>query len=1272
MQERRRFTGNLKKNVMLDKQFCSFPYRNVCGLKTYRRLWYAVLLWTTLVFDFHPHCTNASLVSSFFISEGLPIGSLVGNLPHITFDNVLEVIPTEGKNDFQVDKSTRIITTNIILDRETIANYHITLLKNVPFALYSVYINVTDLNDNIPTFPQAVYHWTLFEGSLVQRTLQANDGDFGANATVGYSILSGNVGNMFMLREFRDRKGHLSADLVLAAGKELDRETRDSYLLNISATDGGNPAQVGSTLLNITVGDVNDHKPVFSNSSYSVNTLENSPRGTTILQVFATDKDIGSNAVIEYRVEHGSHSDPLFAFSADPKTGVIINNHILDFEDQRVYNIYVRAENPNSGMFTLARVAIHVVDQNDNKPTISVLFELSGRYQVFENAPIGTVVARIYVSDKDSGKNGEVDVTLEGGNGYFSARSDPANNVDIIAVAKNLDRETQERFILRIVAKDRGQPQQTSYDSFIANVGDINDNYPVFDQAVYGAVLSENVTIGTQVVRAEATDRDLATNAQLVYNISHSLPTDYYKTWFQINSQTGQIKTAALLDREKIEQVVLNLTVSDLGVPPLSANCIVLINITDANDNNPSFSRAVYFATIAENKPIGTYVEQVSATDIDIGQNGEVRYSLDNQQGNVPFDVDSSTGIVSTAGLIDHELRSSYNLKIVATDGGGREAKCDVNVTVQDVNDNFPVINPLAYDVKVYENLTIGDAITTIIAKDDDSGLFSRLTFSISSGNVDSIFHVNPSSGLVTLLKALDREAEDFHQFNVSAEDGGGLKSKNTALVQVTVLDVNDEPPIFEASSYNFTIVENSPVNSILGSVFASSKDLGTNADIFYSVKSGDADNIFAINSSGTIFTQRNIDHEKAALLVLSIQAKDGGSPPLYGFANVTVTVIDLNDNSPSFLSNDIAINILEDTKVGEVFYNVSASDRDSSLFGQVQYTLLSNPNNTFQLDQYTGALSLTVPIDFEGPRHYTIQVLAQDGGSPPLNDTASFKFTVIDVNDHAPKFSNSTYSVHVMEGSVTGNILNVVATDADSGDNARISYSFQPEVNKTVFGLRPDGWIFIKHTLDREWQAVYRFGVTASDQGNPPKSSKANVVVHVDDVNDNDPKFSQNQFYFPVAENKSNRTKVGQVSATDSDAGLNAKIVYSLVSQSPQFVIDPDTGIIRTNQVLDREVQALYDLMVEARDQGANPRTDKSKVTVVVKDVNDNSPTFRNRSYSQAVPEDIPLGSFVIRVRIQILLYCWAHKSPPITLHNEIHAILFIRRKVTNSIPLA
>lgn len=1182
------------------------------------------------MFDLHPHYTNASSTTIFFISEGLPKGSFVGSLSHIAFDQAT------NPSALNVDIPAKTITTNKILDREAMAYYSVLLINAANGASHTVLVNVTDSNDNIPSFGRTVYHLKFDEGHRVQQRLKAVDRDFGSNSTEAYRILSGNIGDVFSLNPFRDSSGALCANLVLAPGKELDRETLDSYILNVSARDGGNPPLSGFTLLNITVGDVNDHRPVFVNRSYSANMVENSAVLTPILKVSATDRDIGLNGVVEYSIDRGSQSDPKFIFSVDRQSGVIVNNVELDYEDVREYNIFVRAKNPGGVMFSLVPVAIHVLDANDNKPDIRVLFERGGSYQVSEDAGIGTTVARIYVSDKDSGKNGQVDVTLEGGNGHFSAKSDPVNNVDIIAVAKELDRESQPTFTLKVVADDRGQPQQTSEDSFIINVGDVNDNHPKFDQAVFNAVLSENATIGTSVVTAHARDSDIGSNARLIYNISHSAQTSLYSTWFQIDPLTGEIRTAALLDREKVPQPVLNVTATDSGVPPLSANCTVVINISDTNDNDPVFSMDMYFVSVAENVANGTNVTQVSARDPDSGINGLVHYSLETNLRDAPFTIEPATGVVSTSGQIDYELHYSYLVKVVAVDGGGRVARSDLNISVEDVNDNYPVINPTSYNVTAYENLTVGDAIATVVATDKDSGLFSQLTFIISTGNSGGFFYINPSTGVVSLLKSLDRETKDVHQFVVKARDGGGLQSQNSAMVQVRVLDINDDPPLFQPNSYNFSVIENSPLGTVLGSVFASSKDLGTNADIYYSINGGNMNGIFAINSTGTIFTQGNIDHEKFPQLLLNIQAKDGGTPPLYGFSNVTVTVIDLNDNSPSFASSEIPVRVLEDTRVGQVFYNVTAVDSDSGRFGQVWYTLLSNPNNTFHLDQHTGALSLTHAIDFEGPRQYTIHVLAEDGGSPSLNDTAILSLTVVDVNDHAPKFPKSLYVEHVSELTPGGtDILNVTATDADTGDNARILYTFQPGVDTSSFGLKPNGWIFIKQSLDREQQEVYRFVVVATDRGSPPKSSTADVVVYVDDINDNNPKFTLPSYIFSVTENGNNRTVVGQVSATDRDAGSNAKIAYSFESPSPQFVIDQDTGVIRTNQLLDREAKSSYVLMVEASDHGDNPRTDKTSVTVTVQDQNDNSPTFRKFDYEKAVAEDIPEGSFVIKVRM-------------------------------------
>lgn len=1186
------------------------------------------------MFDLHPGFTSAS-TATFYISEGLPKGSFVGNLSHVNFDIVTGIRPQAS--DLKI--SSKIITTNVVLDRETVPSYEISLEKLYPFESLRVLVNVTDANDNIPKFANDVYNFNLYEeDSSVEQRIKALDRDFGSNSTQTYSILSGNIGSVFKLIEFVDNNGALCAKLVLEQGKVLDREKRDAYILNVSASDGGNPRLTGFALLNITVLDINDNNPVFANKSYSANITENSAIGTPILKVFATDNDIGRNGEVLYLIERGSHSDPNFVFSIHEKTGVVVNNILLDYEKKHDYSISVRARNPGvlgSSKFDVATVAIHVLDINDNKPDIRVEFQLGGSYQVSEDAGIGTSVARIYVSDKDSGKNGEVDVTLEGGNGHFSAKADPNNNVDIIATAKTLDREKQAAYTLKVVAKDRGQPQQTSQESFIINVGDVNDNHPEFDQDVFTAVLSENATIGSRVVVTHATDKDKGLNAKLVYNISYTPQDAIFKTWFQINQLTGEIRTAAMLDREKVPQSKFLVTVTDSGIPPLSANCTVIVNISDTNDNLPVFTKTVYFATVDENAANDTNVTLVSATDRDSGLNGIVRYSLGTNQGNIPFAINFKSGLVTTSGTIDFELQPTYIFNVVASDGGGRTASSVLNISVVDENDNYPVINPTTYSVSLYENLTVGDVVAKIFARDNDSGIFSQLIFSISNGNSGGHFYMESSTGVISLLKSLDRETKDFHRLEVEVTDGGGLKSKNSAVVEVTVLDVNDEPPVFEPSFYNFTVIENSDLQTVLGSVHASSKDLGTNADIYYSINGGNIHSVFSINSTGTIFTQSNIDHETTPKVWLNIQAKDGGKPPLYGFANVSVIVIDLNDNPPSFESSTIDVDILEDTKVGHTFYNVTAQDPDSGLFGQVRYTLLANPNNTFELGSDTGSLSLTHAIDFEGPRQYSIRVLAEDGGSPPLNTTATFRLTVVDVNDHPPIFPNSSYTAYVSEHTPSGtDILNVSASDADTGDNARISYSFQSGVDTTLFGLRLNGWIFIKQILNREEKEVYRFTVVATDKGNPPKSSTADVIVHVEDVNDNNPKFTLSSYIFPVDENEPNRTFVGQVSATDKDAGSNAKIAYILMSPSPEFVVDRNTGIIRTNKVLNREQERAFTFVVKAVDHGQNPRTGSASVTVTVQDLNDNAPIFKERSYEKAVYENIRVGSSVITVQ--------------------------------------
>ena len=1189
------------------------------------------VLWT---FDFGLATSSLDFYVSEDQSSGHLIGGILDELPDAQVPFFLaSSVPTEL--DFST--STGTIKVKTALDREKKCKLDFVVLSSGSIIEVTVYVN--DVNDNSPTFSSSVYEFTPYEGTANDKTkVRAEDPDEGTNSTQHYEIISGNTDNVFELKTLSDSNG-IYGELGLAPGKHLDREDTDEYLLNISARDGGSPPRVSYALINITVLDVDDNPPVFSSKEYRVNVSEAISRGTNILNVSASDIDVGQNALIEYAIERGSHSDPGYVFGVNPNTGLIQNNQLLDYETTKSYRIIVVARNPSPSSSQLATVpvVIGVLDENDNDPSISVSFEQPGRYQVLEDADIGTTVARISTSDRDSGSNGEVDVTLEGGNGHFSAKALPLQSTDLILVAKKLDRENQSRFSLKVVAKDRGTVPLTSTYEFIVNVGDINDNPPYFDQAVYHVVVSENVTRNSLVVDLHAIDKDDGLNSELEYTILDDPLNSKFQSWFKINPSLGEIVTASSLDREEISYGVLHVRVSDKGTPPRSANCTVAINITDSNDNNPTFNQSRYQESVVEGSNNGTMVAQVSATDPDTGANGKLQYSIDydkSKYANLPFHINMNSGIVTTIGIIDHEETPSFGFFVVATDGGGNSGSVEMTVIVTDLNDNKPIFNPLLYNESYFENIPTGHVIAIVNASDEDSGKFAELSYAIVAGDDDGIFDVNSTSGVISLKKSLDREKLDTHTLTIQATDGGGEQADQTATVVITVKDVNDAPPVFTKSLYNFSATENAQPPIFVGVVHASSDDLGINAQISYSIKASNVQDGFVIYPNGSIHLKKTLDHEQIPEAVLVIQAQDGGTPPLYGFANISIRVIDLNDNSPSFHKPEITVEVREDTTVGQTFYTMSANDPDSGSFGTVTYKLLSNPNDTFELHAQSGALSLRHTNAFVWPNTFTVEVLAMDGGSPPNNGTVKLLLKVVDVNDHAPLFVQSSYSVNVSEiTSADFDILKVSATDQDTGTNAEVTYSFQPGTGSGDFGLRPDGWIHTKSKLDRETRSIYDLVVVATDRGNPAKSSTAKVVVNVEDVNDNDPKFAMLSYNFLVKEGEDNGTFVGVVSATDRDAGKNSEISYRFATQISEFTIHPSTGEIRTNQVLDREKESSYDIDVVASDAGQNPRTKKVTVTVIVQDINDNSPRFTESSYEKKVYENVPKGSSILAV---------------------------------------
>lgn len=1206
-------------------------------LTSYKRniqLWQLLLLLCTVSLK-TVSCTTANNVYKFTIAEERPKGTVVGSIQKSGSNHYYLISHAEPKQDhFAIDQNSGVISTDTVIDRESIQvdYYNLTIFDVLSSKTYYALVYIQDINDNAPQFVGGNFATVaLSEGHSFGYKIVAADRDNGLNSTQNYSIISGNIDDVFKLDTKRELSKNLYADLVLNTGKELDREDRDFYVLNISASDGGTPPRKDFLQLNVTVSDLNDNPPVFNSSNYTVYIREDKKPSTSIIKVAATDKDIGTNAKIYYSI---INSDPNNEFSIDKNTGVISAIVPLDYETKKSYKLSIKAENSDSDklLFSISVVNIIILDVNDNDPVVSVKFSIGGPYQVLENANIGEEVARVSVSDKDSGPNGDVNVTLEGGDGYFSMKYDVKKSESVIYVGRTLDREKNKEFILKASCIDNGNPPRETTKKFKINVGDVNDNHPKCERHVYNSRVIENATVNTVVATVSATDADYGVNAELVYSLSNATRNKPYGKWFTINPSTGVIKTALQIDREQFAQPVLIVIVSDKGTPPLRTNCTVIINITDTNDNDPYFNQSVYKASVPENSPSNSYVLHVYATDPDLGDYSLIKYSFPAHYS-IPFKIGPDSGAISTVNSIDRETNPSYSFQVVAIDGGGRKAFANVTITITDKNDNKPVFKPDVYFKEVKEDAPVTTEIVTVTAHDADSELYSNVTYVIIAGNDDGLFAINSLTGVVTIAQKLDRETKDLHILTIKAADAGGIPSTNNATVNVTVLDVNDEPPVFEHPSYNYTVTENSQPE-VIGTVTATSKDLGTNAIVTYSIIAGNVNNHFTINATGTIYLRTPLDHEKTPQVKLTVQAKDGGKPALFGYTRVNINVTDLNDNAPQFNGSYIKVFLPENTLPGHSFYKVKAVDPDSGSFGRISYKLVTNPGQLFQLQPHTGALSLQKPINFETDgRSYKVVIQAQDGGQKTSQVTLNI--TVVDVNDHAPVFVNSSYVVHVSEVQSKGtNIVKVSATDSDSGLNAQVTYSFKNSPDTANFGLKPDGWIYLKSMLDRETQDLYKLTVVASDKGLPtPLTSSVDVTIIVDDHNDNNPTFRHQSYIFYIQEGKPKGTLVDSVTATDKDIGKNAKITYKFETVLSEFTIDKDTGEIKTTKVLDREKKSSYSAIVVATDGGASTRLDKTRVTIVVSDVNDNSPSFFPSQYSEKVYEDVAVGTTLVKV---------------------------------------
>ncbi|XP_074530806.1 protocadherin beta-15-like [Halichoeres trimaculatus] len=556
-------------------------------------------------------------------------------------------------------------------------------------------------------------------------------------------------------------------------------------------------------------------------------------------------------------------------------------------------------------------------------------------------------------------------------------------------------------------------------------VQDINDNSPQFKEESLKIEIHELAVKGARFLLGEAHDADIGENSVQDYSLQQN---DHFK--LNINTKAGGRKFSELvlekeLDREDKRELQLLLTAFDGGSPRRSGTVVIHVTVLDANDNVPVFSQTVYKASLPENSALDTLVITVSATDADEGVNGEITYEFDHVSGgnNNVFSLNSQTGEVRVAGVIDYEKEKSYELQISAKDGLGLVSYATLIVDINDINDNAPVISIKSLTNPIPENVSPGTEVGIINVQDRDSETNRQVRCSIQQ-NVP--FKLVPSiKNYYSLVSTgqLDREVVSDYNITISATDEGSPPLSSSKSVELSVADINDNPPVFEEQSYSASVSENNKPGSTLCSVSARDPDWRQNGTVIYSLLGGEVNgapvsSYVSVNGdTGVIHAVRSFDYEQLRSFKVHVMARDNGSPPLSSNVTVSVFISDVNDNSPQILypgpeGNSFMTELVpKAAHGGSLVSKVIAVDADSGQNAWLSYHIVkSSDPGLFTIGVHSGEIRTQRDISESDSMKQNLIVAVKDNGQPSLSATCSMYLLISDNLAEVPELKDISY----------------------------------------------------------------------------------------------------------------------------------------------------------------------------------------------------------------------------------------------------------------------
>uniref|UniRef100_A0A182Y7D4 Cadherin domain-containing protein n=1 Tax=Anopheles stephensi TaxID=30069 RepID=A0A182Y7D4_ANOST len=866
---------------------------------------------------------------------------------------------------FEIDKRTGQLTISksVALDVNHLKSENVFFGVEATDGLYTTLCNVNitirDVNNHAPQFARENYLTSIEEnfpiGTIVER-LQAIDLDTGINAEIRYRIQQGSFDDFTI----DNTTG------VVSIARKLDFDRRNTYQMEIVASDSGTPSLSGTTMLTVSIINSNDKAPYFTPTTQRAEVSEDAPIGTLVHTLVAVDPDVASSESLDYAAtepitavdkngkEVGEMEDFKDMFMIDRSGKVFVNRRLLR-DSFAVIRITVLVTDTTAPSIQQGEglLIITITDVNEEPPLFAPPWTPENphyHYQVVEEQPIGTILTTVQATDADS-TIAEYRMT---DNSFFEIH----NTTGLVRSRARIDYETAPVIKFNVSVVDTGVPQLTSTAQFTVDVVNTNDNDPEFEQAEYMLQVRENSPVGTVVGVVRAHDADAGLYGQLTYTIVGD-----HSGNFAIDPDTGAITVhnASALDREAEQEASLTAIATDRAPEGMSRSTTVpvQIRILDENDNGPTFSQQIYHATVAENAALHppAAILQVTATDPDEGPAGDVKYAILSDNVGGIFRLDANSGILYPgASLIGKS--GQYRIDIEARDGLGSGPHNDaatIVIEIQSINQHRPVfIMPALYNatVEIPENLATPDyLVMTVKATDNDSGSNGKVLYylQVNSVNVQETdeFSINEMSGELRIRRQLDRKRQSRYELILVARDQGTPAWFETLrFLTVLLVDVNENYPEFPDASnpYKFFITENGARDVRIGKIQAFLDS--PNPAIFYYMLLGNEDGAFYVDkTSGDLYTNRSIDREVNDMYVLYVLASKQSD--LYiseherallsleqlernaTVAKVWVHVLDINDNAPVFKRDVYYAGISSKASINELVTIVNATDRD-------------------------------------------------------------------------------------------------------------------------------------------------------------------------------------------------------------------------------------------------------------------------------------------------------------------------------------------------------